>query len=287
MDITKMNLQLLAEGAAPAAPAGEGAVAAPAGETEAEAPAAAVNLDAEFEELIKGKYKDQYGKRVADTVNKRVKSLKGAADKYEALQPTLDTLYSRYGVDPSDPDALKKAVDGDRAFIEAKAYELGLTPEQYEEQLKKDFHARQIEQENIELKQRIRDAESDEILSGWRRDAENLKSIYPQIDFDAEMQNSSFRAALKSLPENTENRVKSAYEIAHWGQIGPQMMQYAQKTGEQNVAASVAANGMRPVEGGAAPQGTGAPRFSPKDTTLAQREEIERRVQSGEVVTFG
>lgn len=279
--------QLFAEGAAAAAPAAEGAVAAPAGENEAETPAATVDLDAEFEEMIKGKYKDQYGKRVADTVNKRVRSLKGAADKYEALKPALDTLYSRYNVDPSDPDALKNAVDSDRAFIEAKAYELGMTPEQYEAQLKKDFHARQIEREYDELKKQIQDAQSDEIIRGWRADAEALRSIYPQIDFDTEMRNPTFTAALRDLPEDTENRVKAAYEIAHWGEIGPQMMQYAQKVGEQNVAASVAANGMRPVEGGAAPQGTGAPRFSPKDTTLAQREEIDRRVQRGEHVTFG
>lgn len=279
--------QLFAEGAAAAAPAAEGAVAAPAGENEAETPAATVDLDAEFEEMIKGKYKDQYGKRVADTVSKRVKSLKGAADKYEALKPALDTLYSRYNVDPSDPNALKKAVDSDRAFIEAKAYELGMTPEQYEAQLKKDFHARQIEREYDELKKQIQDAQSDEIIRGWRADAEALRSIYPQIDFDTEMRNPTFTAALRDLPEDTENRVKAAYEIAHWGEIGPQMMQYAQKVGEQNVAASVAANGMRPVEGGAAPQGTGAPRFSPKDTTLAQREEIDRRVQRGEHVTFG
>lgn len=274
--------QLFAEGAAAAAPAAEGAVAAPAGENEAETPAATVDLDAEFEEMIKGKYRDQYGKRVADTVSKRVRSLKGAADKYEALKPALDTLYSRYNVDPSDPNALKKAVDSDRAFIEAKAYELGMTPEQYEAQLKKDFHARQIERENVELKQQIQDAQSDEILRGWRRDAEDLKSIYPSIDFDAEMKNPTFKTALGASGD-----VKTAYEVAHWGEIGPQMMQYAQKVGEQNVAASVAANGMRPVEGGAAPQGTGAPRFSPKDTTLAQREEIDRRVQRGEHVTFG
>ena len=281
-----MNLQLLAEGAAAAATAGEGAVAAPAGENEAEAPAATVDLDSEFEELIKGKYKDQYGKRVADTVSKRVKSLKGAADKYEALQPTLDTLYSRYNVDPSDPDALKRAVDGDRAFIEAKAYELGMTTEQYEEQLKKDYRARQMERENIELKQRIRDAESDEILSGWRRDAENLKSIYPQIDFDAEMRNPTFRSALQSLPESTQNRVKTAYEIAHWGEIGPQMMQFAQKSGEKNVAASVAANGARPVEGVAAPSGTGAAKISVKDLTKEQRDSLIKRSMRGERITF-
>lgn len=286
MEIIKMNLQLLAEGAAAAAPAGEGAVAAPAGENAAESPAATVDLDAEFEGLIKGKYKDQYGKRVADTVNKRVRTLKGAADKYEALQPTLDTLYSRYNVDPGDPDALKKAVDGDRAFIEAKAYELGMTAEQYEEQLKKDYRARQMERENIELKQKIQDAQSDAILEGWRADAEKLKSIYPQIDFDAEMRNPTFRAALKDLPENTANRIQAAYEIAHWGEIGPQMMQYAQKSGEKNVAASVAANGMRPVEGVASPSGTGAAKISVKDLTKEQRDALIKRSMRGERITF-
>ena len=58
-----MNLQLLAEGAAPAAPA-EGALATP-GENEAEAPAAE-DREAEFARMIKGDYKDLYDKMDKD-----------------------------------------------------------------------------------------------------------------------------------------------------------------------------------------------------------------------------
>lgn len=275
-----INLQLLAEDAAPAATA-DGALATPAGENIAETPAAPVDLDAEFEELIKGKYKDQYGKRVANTVNKRVKSLKESADRLEALQPTLDTLYSRYDIDPTDPEALRKAVDNDRAFIEAKAYELGMSPEQYEAQLRKDYRSRQIERENAELKRQIQDAQSDEIIRGWRQDAENLKQFYPSINFDAEMQNPTFKAALGATGD-----VRVAYEIAHRDELVPAMMQYATKQGEKKVAASVAANGMRPVEGGAAPQGTGSAKQSVASMTREQREQIIKRVQSGERITF-
>ena len=122
--IPMLSLQLFAEGAGDGGTAeGQGVTAAAAlpqtkGEKanplanvkygiqeEVEAPAAEVQQtaapdpNAEFEELIKGKYKSQYDAKMQDTIQKRLKSSKETVDKFNALSPTLELLAKKYGVE--------------------------------------------------------------------------------------------------------------------------------------------------------------------------------------------
>ena len=48
------------------------------------------NPDAEFEELIKGKFKAQYDQRVQDTIRRRLKGSEETVNKYTALSPVLE-----------------------------------------------------------------------------------------------------------------------------------------------------------------------------------------------------
>ena len=57
------------------------------------------DLNAEFEKLIKGQYKEQYDARMQDTIQKRLKGSKETVEKYNALAPTLEILAKKYGVD--------------------------------------------------------------------------------------------------------------------------------------------------------------------------------------------
>ena len=149
-----MNLQLFAEGGAPSGDGGgegtgvtaqaaavqtKGAKSNPLanvvyGKQKESAPAAevqketavtkeepTVDLDAEFEELIKGKYKDQYGKRVQNTVQQRLKGTRETEDRLNAMNPLMDLLSARYGVKADDIDGLTKALEGDDAFFEQAA----------------------------------------------------------------------------------------------------------------------------------------------------------------------
>ena len=128
--IPMLNLQLFAEGAG----AGDGGTAEGQGVTEAaavpqtkgeksnplanvkygiqeeSAPAAEVQTatpdrNAEFEALIKGQYKDLYDAKMQDTIQKRLKGTKETVDKYNALQPVLEILGKKHGVDATDIEA--------------------------------------------------------------------------------------------------------------------------------------------------------------------------------------
>ena len=55
-----------------------------------------------FENLIKGEYKDEFDKRVQNIINKRFSSAKANEEKLNALNPMLDMLASKYGKDSSD-----------------------------------------------------------------------------------------------------------------------------------------------------------------------------------------
>ena len=100
-----------------------------------------VDRSSEFEKLIKGEYKDEYGKRVEDTVQKRLKSSKETVEKFEALTPVLELLGSKYGADYNDIEALKNAILEDDSYYEEEALEKGLTVEQLKE-IKQENHLR-------------------------------------------------------------------------------------------------------------------------------------------------
>ena len=106
---------------------------------------AQTDLNAEFEKLIKGQYKEQYDSRVQDTIRNRLKGTKETVDKYNALTPTLEILANKYGVDATDIEALNKAIQEDDAFFEEEALKRGMSVQDYKA-------IRQMERENAELK---------------------------------------------------------------------------------------------------------------------------------------
>ena len=136
---------------------------------------------AKFEALIKGEYKDLYDARMQDTIQKRLKGTKDTVDKYNALAPTLETLAKKYGVDPTDIEALNHAIDEDNTFFEDEALEKGISVEQLKE-------IRKIERENADLKKQMREQSvrenADRIYAGWLEQSDALKQIYPNFDLD-------------------------------------------------------------------------------------------------------
>ena len=270
-----MNLQLLAEGAAPAAPA-EGALATP-GENEAEAPAAE-DREAEFERMIKGDYKDLYDKRVSDTVKNRLKGTKETVDRYNKLLPTLDTLSHKYGVDANDIDALNKAIEDDDAYYEDEAFEKGVTVAQLKE-------IRKIERENSALKAQMREQQqrenADRIYADWMEQAERAKVKFPALDLRTELANDQFASLLRAGID-----VESAYTVVHKDELIPAAMRFAEQKGAERVASRVTANKSRPVEGGVSQTMPGSTHTDVKSMSRQQREEIRTRVARGEHITL-
>lgn len=233
---------------------------------------------AEFENLIKGEYKDLYDARVQDTIQKRLKGTKETVDKYNAFTPTRELLAKKYGVDADDIEALNKAIEEDDAYYEEEALEKGVTVEQLKE-------IRKMEKENAELKRRMQEKDAQEkgakLYAQWMEQGKATQSIYPSFDLRAEMQNPKFVDLLRANID-----VRTAYEVIHKDDIIPAAMQFTAKTVEQKLTNKIIANGARPTENGISSQSGAVTKSDVSQLSRADRAEIIRRVQRGEKIRF-
>ena len=250
--------------------------AAPAAEVQKSTPAP--DRNAEFEALIKGEYKDLYDAKMQDTIQKRLKGHKELTDKLNALNPTIEMMAKKYGVDANDIEGLNKAVQEDDSYYEQEALEKGLTVQQLKE-------IRKMERENADLKAQMEEAQRQEngkkLYAAWMQQAEEAKKVYPSFDMRAEMNNPKFVDLLRSNID-----VRTAYEVLHKDEIIPAAMQFTAKTVESKLAKSIAANGARPSENGMSSQSAAVVKSDVSQLSKADRAEIIRRVQRGEKIRF-
>ena len=301
-----MNLQLFAEGGAPSGDGGgegtgvtaqaaavqtKGAKSnplahvvygtqkesAPAAEVQKEAAPkeeVKVDLDAEFDELIKGKYKDQYGKRVQKTVQQRLKGTKETEDRLNAMNPLMDLLSARYGVKADDTEGLIKALEGDDAFFEQAAADHNMEAKDYRKML-------QLQSENTRLKnqqeQQFRQEQMDKQYAAWEQQAEDARKLYPNLDLNVESQNPQFRQLLMAGIDGG-----TAYLALHRDDVLAGAMQHTAKTVEQKLSNKIAAGNARPAENGASGQSAAVFKTDPSKWTKADREEVRRRAARGE-----
>lgn len=233
---------------------------------------------AKFEALIKGEYKDLYDAKMQDTIQKRLKGTKDTVDKYNALAPTLETLAKKYGVDPTDIEALNHAIDEDNTFFEDEALEKGISVEQLKE-------IRKIERENADLKKQMREQSvrenADRIYAGWLEQSDALKQIYPNFDLDAEIKNPRFVDLLKNNVD-----VRTAYEVLHKDDIIRGAMQFTADTVQTKLANNIIAGRNRPSENGIGQTSPAVVKNDVSQLSRADREEIIRRVARGEKIRF-
>lgn len=306
--IPVFNLQLFAEGGAAAGGAGDGGTAQGQGVTagaasqqtkgaladvkygiqpEETAPAAEVqketaappDLNAEFEALIKGKFKAQYDARMQNTIQKRIKDSKETAQKLDAVSPILEMLGKKYGVDASDINALNKAIEEDDSYYEAEALERDMTVDQLKmfkklERENKDYARRESERQKQE--------KADRLHSVWLQQEQATKQVYPSFNMEAELQNPEF---VNLITNNVD--VKTAYEVIHRDEIIPAAMQFAAQAVEQNISKKIAANGVRPSENGTGSRASAVVKSDVSKLTKMDIDEVARRVARGERVTFG
>lgn len=236
--------------------------------------------EASFEELIKGKYKQDFDRRVQGIVRDR---LKGAQQTIGKLSPILDVLGQQYGIDVSDLDkidydALTRKLTDDKRLYEQEAMEKGIPLETL-------MQMKQVERQNAALRRENEAArgeaqrreEFDRLVGQFAE----VQQLYPGADLSVELQNPQFGRLISSgVPART------AYEVLHQAEINAARTRIVAQAAQQQAVAGIQANGMRPQEG-AADAGNGMPvQFDPRKLTKQQREEIKNRVHRGERVTF-
>jgi len=270
MNETIKLMQLFAEGG-DGAPAAEstGVTSAPAQPTEASA-----DPNAEFEALIRGKYKEQYSARVQDTIHKRLKGSRETAERLQTLTPALNLLAQHYGVDAGDAAALARAVEGDDSFFRSEAQRRGM-----------DVSAlrslRALEQENAMLRsyrqQQNLHSHAQRQYAVWSEQADAAKETYPEFDMNVESQNPKFRQLLHAGLD-----VESAYLLLHREEI----LERNAREVEQRIAGRMMTAATRPSENGTAAQSGAVTRSDVASMSRADREAIRRRAARGERIRF-
>jgi hypothetical protein len=277
MEFLKINLCLFGEGGEGAATAGaeSGVSDAPTSNEMGEGadPTAEEDRQSQYAKF-KNDFKAEYDAEVQGLIKDRLKrSSKENAElngKLKASAPILEAMAKKYGVDASDYNAILNAFEADDQNLEEEAYRRDMSVEQLRQ-------FKQIEREN----QALRDAEAErkrqEIYAKWDREAEELKSFYPNFDVGTEFSNNDFVRLIEAGVD-----MRSAYEVTHRDEILGGAMKYtAQKTAEK-VANSVRANAARATENGLSSNSASVNSFDIGKLSRAQMEEYKQRALNGE-----
>lgn len=232
---------------------------------------------ASFDDLINGDYKQDYQQRVQAAVNDRVKSARAREEK---TSPILAALAEQYGKSADDIDGISEAFMSDPKRFERQALEQGISPETAARLDK----LRRLEEQRKEQQARAdKEAATQAHFQGLQRQAEEMKQMYPGFDLQRELQNEEF---FKMTTPEGGLTVKQAYMALHGDEIAAAGMQYAVNRSRQKVAASVAANGRRPAEGGIQRTAPSDIKSDPTKLTKQDRAEIRRRVARGEKIVW-
>lgn len=227
-----------------------------------------LDLNARFDELIKGEFKEVYDKRINDTFRKRMKNSKETVDKFEKLQPALQMIAKSYNLDANDIEGLVSAVQNDDRYYEEAALEAGVDVaffkrlKKAEDEVAANAHNRQMRED----------------IARWHSDFEtNVKQVFPNITFDDAMNNPKFVTFMKmgidALSAVTALNAREAF---------PAAMEAAAKSAKKKVTDDIMANQRRPVEGAAMSAVGVSPKSDVSSLTDAEIDKILVRVRGGE-----
>ena len=203
---------------------------------------------AEFENLIRGEYKQAFDERVQKIIDRRFRDMRILKEQAARIRPVLDALYEKYGV--TDAEKLAQMLKTDDARMNGAG----------------DGRHRLAAMKVMK----------------WRADADELLRMNPGFDLANEMKNAAFTALLKAGVD-----MKTAYRAMHQDEILDSAVKYAAKKAHDLAVKEMRMHASRPEENGAGGRGGAkmAP-LSVSNMTRAEREEIERRSARGEKVYF-
>jgi hypothetical protein len=233
-----------------------------------------------FEDLIKGRFKSDFESRVQGIIQDR---LRGSREREAKLNPILEMVASRYGIDTSDManldlDALSDKIAGDNSQYEQEAMDKGLDVETVAKLHRLERMETQKQREREEL---AKQTEVQRHLEGMIRQEAEVKKLYPNFDLQAELQNPAF---VRLTAPGVGVDVRTAYEVVHRDEMRGAEMQFAAQKSAQRIAASVQANGKRPAENGVSGSVGAVSKSDPSQWNKEDRAEVKRRVLSGEKI---
>lgn len=229
---------------------------------------------AEFEALIKGKYKEQFSHMVQKIISKRLKEVKKLKETTGKNERIISMLMKKFNIEDNDTDKLERMIDSDMTDSNT-INEKNATNKRVAEVV------RRLMEENSYLK-RNHEAQIQSIqmrgrVELWKAQAQEAKKAYPEFDFEKELENPEFCRLLK-----VGVSVKNAYEVINIDTI----LDSNSKDAERKVVDSIRTKGKRPVENGSDASGGVLLSGNVSKLSKKQRAELAKRAAKGEKISF-
>ena len=238
-----------------------------------------------FHALLQGEYRAETEELMQQAVERAAQILESRPQ----VRGLMEALHEAYGVDADDLDALTDAVKNgrvkDEAYFEKLAMEKGVSVatarqmDKLESENKRLTAAEKFAEDQRKAAQR--QVEIDRIHAEWDREAEQLKTQYPEFDLEQTLANPEI-ANLMRLGVSMSN----AYRAVYFDQIMAQNESRTAKQVERGVEARIRQRGTRPGENGTRPGGAAQTHTDVNALTRKEREQLERAALRGQVVTF-
>lgn len=186
--------------------------------------------------------------RTEAAIPSEAEAVQEAPARYQGMEPVLDALARRFGVEAGDGAALLKAMDQQYAALEQRRMEQG----------------------------------AGRIYDGWIREAEQLKQLYPAFDLGKELLDPRFAGLLRSRVD-----LRTAFEVTHSRELLPAAMEYAARAVEQRLTSALGTGQFRPAENGLRSSGAVMVGSDISGMSRQEYDRVCRRIERGERVSFG
>lgn len=275
----KLNLQLFADGTAPAEGANGvdtgGATGGQENQQQAMTP---------FQQMIQGEGKAEFeqavGQRVQAAIRERFKNQADERRNAQRYLPIMQELGRRYQLDAGDVDGIYKKMTDDLSLYQEEADKRGMSPEAVRTMHRLEEEARQAK---AQAQIATEEAQLRNHFQGLAQQAEQLKQTFPSFDLMQEMANPQF---VRMTSPQVGLSVKDAFYAIHGEEIQRQTMQYTAQKAGQRIAASVQAGASRPAENGQRRQGPVNVAVDIAHMDKKTRAKYMERIRAGEEINF-
>ena len=220
---------------------------------DAEQSGAEIVSNDEFNELISGKFKEQFTKKTQEIINKRFKQTKELEEYRARVSPVVESLMRKYGVESGNEDSLLD-------FINKR----------------ENIHVN----ENEDVAQRRNNLRSR--IGEWIKQSDEVKKTYPDFDLRKELRSDKLfsQLLLGGAP------LRAAYETVHKDEILSGAMAYTADKVREQVVKGIEAKGRRPVENGVSSEGAVVTSVDVNSLTSQDILKILKQVENGANISF-
>ena len=224
---------------------------------------------------IKKEFKDEYGADIQARIQDRFKNQADAKSELEGWRPVIEALKRKAEV--TDDKEFQQLILNDQ--MEAEAEEQGITAEAYK-------HMKEIEAENARFKAAEESAQNRQHIQNLFGQCEELKKVYPNIDFFAEMNDEDFRTWTSPAVGMS---FEQAYMAKHGKELQTQAVAYGMERTREQMSQTIQAQRARPGEGamnGRSQAAAAEPRMNPANMTRAERRKFKDYIKAHGPIDF-